>query len=537
MRGLIGFSGFVGQHLVEQTGFDRVYRSSNVRDIRGLDFEILVCAGVPAVKWLANKQPEEDLATLEELVAHLRSTRAQRFILISTIDVYADPTSQQDEDASLHHASNHAYGRNRLWFEEQIKDIFELYNIVRLPALFGKYMKKNYVYDLLHNREDFIKNIDIRSSFQWYNMERLWSDISCAVENDLRTANLFTEPLETRMIVRDIFPRYLQLFTDASHKPHPIEYNLRTKHSKLWKRHDGYIASAAQVLQELKRFVEKYRPQIAPKQLCISNIAWDGEEHETVLQFLAFKGITKLEVAPTKILNSWDSCHDFASAEAIKQKLKGFRVESLQSVLFNTVGLELFGTQLSRDQLLTHSKRVCDLASNLGARVIVWGSPKQRLVRGQSYAECFQVAVEFFKSLGDYAYEKNVIIGFEANATAYGCDFCYTAKQAAALVRATRSAGFLLHLDTANMHLEQDDVATTLRENMDILCHVQVSEPFLGAFDSPVVQHNMFSKCLQDIGYSGSISIEMRRDKEPLRSIARAVARVMDEYHELLSCT
>lgn len=91
--------------------------------------------------------------------------------------------------------------------------------------------------------------------------------------------------------------------------------------------------------------------------------------------------------------------------------------------------------------------------SNLGAHVIVWGSPKQRLTQGRPYKECFEVARYFFKRIGDYAHERNVTIGFEANAREYGCDVCYTATQAAELVRATSSAGFRLHLDTANMHL------------------------------------------------------------------------------------
>ncbi|MDA9766616.1 TIM barrel protein [bacterium] len=535
MRGLIGFSGFVGQHLLEQTGFDRIYRSSDIREICGLDFDVLVCAGVPAVKWLANKNPEEDLAVLKELMTHLRSTRARRFILISTIDVYPDANSKEDEDSSPLHIPNHTYGQNRLWFEEQIKKLFHLYHIIRLPALFGRYMKKNYVYDLLHNREDFIRKMNMHSSFQWYNIEHLWSDVCCAVENNLSTMNLFTEPLQTRVIVEDIFPHYMDIFTDALREPCPVEYNLRTKYSELWNRSDGYIKSAAQVLEDLKKFVDNYRPQVVPKQLCISNIAWDVEENDVVLKFLEFKGITKLEVAPTKILDSWRDCDTKIAAERIKNKLKGFHVESLQSVLFNTTGLELFSSPSSRAQLLTHCKRVCDLASNLGAGVIVWGSPKQRLLRGKSYTVCFQIAVQFFKALGDYAFEKNVVIGFEANARSYGCDFCFAAKQAAELVRATDSAGFLLHLDAANMHLEKDDFASVLLENKDILCHVQVSEPFLGTFNCPVVQHGLFSKYLHQIGYSGLVSIEMRRDVETLLSIAQAIACVTNDYYELLA--
>ena len=477
------------------------------------------------------------MMVLEGLITHLRSVHVNRFVLISTIDVYADPSSQEDEDARLIQRSNHSYGKHRLWFEEKIKEMFQTHHIVRLPALFGRYMKKNYVYDLLHNREEFIQKINLDSKFQWYCMSHIWSDIVRIVENDLRVINLFTEPLEMRTVVQEVFPHHMRQYKLVACDSSPtIMYDLRTKYSNLWYGRAGYVQSATQVLDELKSFVASYRPQIHLNKLCISNIAWDMEENDVVLEFLKLKGITKIEVAPTKILASWDGCNTACAAEAIKSRLKDFQVVSLQSVLFNTVGLELFGSQSSRDDLLTHCKSVCELASNLGARVIVWGSPKQRLIHDKSYEECFHIAAKFFNSLGDYALEKDVVIGFEPNAKVYGCDFCFTAKQAVELVRAAKSPGFRLHLDTGNMHLEKDDIASILKENMDLLCHVQVSEPFLGGFDKPLVDHKILSENLRKFNYAGILSIEMRKGKDCLLSIAQAVAHVTTEYHDLLGC-
>jgi len=536
MRALVGFSGFVGQHLLEQTNFDKIYRSSNISSIRGHEFETIVCAGVPAVKWLANENPGEDRAILEDLLSHLKTTRTGRFVLVSTIDVYSSLSSRADEEGTVTSEFNHAYGRHRLWFEEQVKHVFPTHHIVRLPALFGNYMKKNYIFDLLHNRTEFIQKIDMNSSFQWYNMDHLWRDISRVIENDLNSMNLFTEPLPTRTIMHEVFPQHVHLC--ESNQPNSsvnaLQYNLCTKHSELWNWRDGYIASLSQVLQELKSFVKSYQPLVISKKLCISNIAWDSEENSTILQFLDMKGISKLEVAPTKIIDTWDMCEDASAADTIQRTLKNFQVESLQSVLFNKPNLELFGTQQVREELRAHTMKVIDLASNLGARVIVWGSPKQRLTQGRPYEECFELARRFFKTIGDYAHEKNVTIGFEANAREYGCDFCYTALQAAELVRATASVGFRLHLDTANMHLENDDFDSILKAHEDILCHIQVSEPFLTGFNAPSVNHSMFAQHLSRIRYTGALSIEMRRQDETLRSIALAVAFTMKTYYGLL---
>ena len=278
-HGLIGYSGFVGQHLVEQTNFHKIYRSSNIEDIENAAFDLLVCAGVPAVKWLANQDPESDLSQLKQLRNLLKSVNAKQFILVSTIDVYPDTSGLFDEDAQLEGLSNHAYGSNRLWFETEMRHHFSECMIVRLPALFGRYMKKNYIYDLLHHRMEFVMKIDLNSVFQWYNVERLWDDISCALRHDLKVVNFFTEPIAMRQIVEKLFPKYLHTCQGGINSDSAIKYNLTTKHSKIWgSERRGFIANADQVLKDLHTFICGYIPTISLEKLCVSNIAWDSCE-------------------------------------------------------------------------------------------------------------------------------------------------------------------------------------------------------------------------------------------------------------------
>lgn len=535
MRGLIGFSGFVGQHLIEQTSFDKVYRSSTVGSIKDQTFELLVCAGVPAVKWLANQEPENDLHSLRKLLEHLKTTKANEFVLISTIDVYPDPATAETENAELRDRRNHAYGTHRFWFEQQVKSIFPVCTIVRLPALFGRYMKKNYIFDLLHEREEFIRKIHLQSAFQWYNVERLWSDICTVRAAKAGLVNLFTEPVKTETLVRDCFPRFLPSCEEIANLPlRPMVYNLQTKFSSLWGSASGYIQSADDVLSEIRDFVRGFRLQPALDKLCISNIAWDEGTNGAVLEFLKFKRIKSLEVAPTKVIHSWKDLEEVTAARELMQHYGDFKILSLQSILFGTSDLEIFGSSGAREALMRHSKHVVNLAASVGAKFIVWGSPKQRSTHGQSYSSCFDIAVTFFKHLGKYSYERDVIIVFEPNAKEYGCDFCYNATQAATLVRAVETRGFRLHLDTANMHLAGDDIADTIMKNADILAHVQISEPFLGNFHSPNVNHAEVSRLLCQVGYKGHVSIEMRSTTDTLRSIACAIRQTIQSYHGFL---
>ena len=118
----------------------------------------------------------------------------------------------------------------------------------------------------------------------------------------------------------------------------------------------------------------------------------------------------------------------------------------------------------------------------------------------------------------------------EANPADYGCDFMTSAADAARLVRAVAHPGVGLHLDTACMHLAGDDPRSLIETHADILRHVHVSEPFLGPFDSPVVDHAAIAAALRDIGYSGWVVLEMRATADPLAGLERAARFLAATY-------
>jgi len=66
---LIGFSGFVGSTLLKQAPFKFLYRSTNIGEIESKSFDTVVCAGAPAQKWIANREPEADRGKIEGLIA------------------------------------------------------------------------------------------------------------------------------------------------------------------------------------------------------------------------------------------------------------------------------------------------------------------------------------------------------------------------------------------------------------------------------------------------------------------------------------
>jgi dTDP-4-dehydrorhamnose reductase len=248
-RALIGHTGFVGGTLLAAGGFACTYNSQNIFALADERFDEIVCAGFSGFKWLANKEPETDWASIQRLLDVLAQVRTERFVLISTIDVYSDPTHAVDEDTEFARPPNEAYGRHRQAVEHWVVERFPECSIVRLPALFGPGLKKNVLYDLLNNNQ--IGKINPASSFQWYPTRRLSSDLARIAEADLHIVNLFTEPVSVRDIVIRFFPE-AKVGLEAGPAFH---YELRTKHAALLGGRPPYVMSAAEVLSAMEDFV------------------------------------------------------------------------------------------------------------------------------------------------------------------------------------------------------------------------------------------------------------------------------------------
>lgn len=218
---LIGHTGFVGSNLLRQTHFDDLYNSKNTADIRGKEYGLVVCAAPRADKWWVNQNPEDDFLNICQLSAALARIRTERFILISTIDVYSNPANV-DED--VYPDAVTAYGKNRQQLEKFVRAIFPHAQIIRLPGLFGTGLKKNLVYDLIHKRYEFLPHPN--STFQFLDISTLSALIEETQENEYPLWNAVTEPITARRVAETLGRNY----PDSALAAPVIAYDVRTKH-------------------------------------------------------------------------------------------------------------------------------------------------------------------------------------------------------------------------------------------------------------------------------------------------------------------
>ena len=244
MNALIGHSGFVGGNLLAKRPYESLYRSSNIDEIRGREFDHVVCSGIQAMKWWANLHPEEDRAGIDRLLVALSDVRAERFSLISTIDVYPSPRGV-DEDSPIETTGHHAYGLHRLRAEEQVAGMFPQVLVLRLPGLFGPGLKKNVIYDLIHDNN--LHQVHPGGVFQYYDLRRLADDIDRAWSSGVSTLNLSSGPIGTSEIRDRFFPGKELGGTG----PAPAGYDMLSKHAATWGGAGGYLYSKEQVLSDL----------------------------------------------------------------------------------------------------------------------------------------------------------------------------------------------------------------------------------------------------------------------------------------------
>lgn len=246
---LVGYSGFVGSTLLKQAAFESLYRSTNIGEIAGERFDTVVCAGAPAQKWIANREPKADLEKIEGLIAHLKSMTCKTFVLISTVDVFKNPLCV-DEATPVDEDGLHPYGLHRRMLENFVENHFPNYLIVRLPGLIGPGLRKNVIFDFLNDNN--LHSIDSRGVFQFYPMVNLWYDIKTALDAGLKLVHLTAEPVSVADVSAQGFGKPFELAQANS----PATYDLRTRYADIYGASGHYQYSRRETIQAVRAYAQ-----------------------------------------------------------------------------------------------------------------------------------------------------------------------------------------------------------------------------------------------------------------------------------------
>ena len=247
---LIGYTGFVGQKLLSQKKFKFLFNLKNINKIKNKKFNYVFCAGAPGIKWMANKYPKQDLASINVLKKNIENISCKKFILISTVDVYSNSINKTEKNKPITSKKNF-YGKNRLDLEKFVMKNFANFLIIRLTALVGKQLKKNILYDIKNKFQ--LDKINKNSVYQYYPIDNLLKDIKKLLNEKNKVIHLNSEPINVDEILID---NNLSLLDGGLIKKKEL-YNLKSIYSKKYKNIKNYFYNKKKILFYIKKYLHE----------------------------------------------------------------------------------------------------------------------------------------------------------------------------------------------------------------------------------------------------------------------------------------
>lgn len=263
--------------------------------------------------------------------------------------------------------------------------------------------------------------------------------------------------------------------------------------------------------------------QNTPIKFAICNEIFQGWEIEKALEFAARTGYDAVEIAPFTLANS---VHDISAGR--RRQIRdaaaraGIAIAGIHWVLVKPEGLYINHTDAAiRQQTARYFGDLVDFCADLGGRVVVVGSPKQRQVLpGVSWQQAWDWALETFRVAVARAAERDVIVCFEP-LSPQETNFINTARQAIEFTQALRSPHFQIILDVKAMSSESVPIPRIIQESWPHFAHVHANDPNLKGPGFGEVDFVPIAQALKAVGYQGYASVEVFRFEEGPEVIAR----------------
>ena len=237
----------------------------------------------------------------------------------------------------------------------------------------------------------------------------------------------------------------------------------------------------------------------------ISNIAWGAENDGKMYRILKENGFDGVEIAPTRIFtNPYDRLEEAHQYMYMLKNKYGLAVSSMQSIWYG-VGQNIFGTAEDRLFLTDYTKKAILFAESMNCKNLVFGCPKNRnMPRGAGIG----IAMEFFKTLGDFAYRHGTNLAIEPNPAIYNTNFLNFTKDACEFVREIDSKGLKVNIDMGTI-IHNGENPHLVKTYKTVVNHIHISRPHLAVIE-PCREYRTLKKVLAKTDYDGYISIEMK---------------------------
>jgi sugar phosphate isomerase/epimerase len=179
------------------------------------------------------------------------------------------------------------------------------------------------------------------------------------------------------------------------------------------------------------------------------------------------------------------------------------------------------------------SQYLIDLAhfcGDIGGKVMIFGSPKQRNVHESlTYEQAFDYTVEAFEKALPTCAERDVTICMEPLST-QETDFCARADETITLIERINHPNFQLLLDTKAMTDEPEGRPATIRKHAKYLAHYHANDANLEGPGFGDVDFGPIFEALRDIDYQRYVSVEVFKFEPGPEAIATKSLEYMRQF-------
>jgi sugar phosphate isomerase/epimerase len=222
-------------------------------------------------------------------------------------------------------------------------------------------------------------------------------------------------------------------------------------------------------------------------------------------------GYSAVEIAPFTLANS---VTDISVAE--RQKIRasaariGIEIAGIHWVLVKPEGLYISHTDPTiRERTADYFRELVDFCADIGGKVIVVGSPKQRnIMPGVTPEQAREWAAATFRAAVAQAAVRQVTVCFEPLAPAE-TNFINTAADAIRFIEQFHSPNFQIILDVKAMCSETKPIPQIIDESYPHFAHFHANDKNLKGPGFGEVDFKPIAAALKQVGYTGYVSVEV----------------------------
>jgi D-psicose/D-tagatose/L-ribulose 3-epimerase len=266
------------------------------------------------------------------------------------------------------------------------------------------------------------------------------------------------------------------------------------------------------------------------QRFAICNETFGNWPWEQVCRFVAETGYQGIEIAPFTFASAVTEI-SADERRVIREQARdaGLEIVGLHWLLASPKGLHIHSRDSElRQRTVDYLKALIDFAGDVGAPVMVFGSPAQRRLEDGDAQGAWERTQDSYRQVLPTLGARGVTLCQES-LPAPEADFIQTAAEAARMVEEIGHPSFRLMLDVKSMCSEDRPAAELIREYAPLVKHFHANDanrrgPGFGDTDFRPI-----AAALRDVGYAGWVSVEVFDYTPDPETIARESLRYLRE--------